>query len=261
MKTLEKIAAAVLVLLLAAAVYGLFRTQEPSDAARNNNNAPPSGGARAPVVDQTPLLTAEKLARMPATAEEQAFAEEALHLADHKMDLAYAAAERELEEHPPTSSPEAKEIQPRLKAAEDALDADNAQVERLTAEEAKASGAKKDQVHDQLVLATAHQEEHQDEVDDAKADLNRAGGDPKSLIEAMVEEHKASSQAVDSMHVGVSQAPEPRGRIQSFRRWLAIHQKQLILWNAKQEAESHAATLREKHNPLEAQIRAGKTNT
>jgi small-conductance mechanosensitive channel len=260
MKTLEKIAAAVLVLLLAAAVYGLFRTQEPSDAARNNNNAPPSGGARAPVVDQTPLLTAEKLARMPATAEEQPLAQEALHLADHKMDLAYAAAERELEEHPPISSPEAKEIQPRLKAAEDALDADNALVERLTAEEAKASGAKKDQVHDQLVLATAHQGEHQDEVDDAKADLNRAGGDPKSLIEAMVEEHKASSQAVDSMHVGISQAPEERGLIQSFRRWLAIHQKQLILWNAKQEAESHAATLREKHNALEAQIRAGKTN-
>ena len=260
MRTLEKIAAIVLVLLLGAAVYGLFRTQEPSDAARNNNNAQPSGGARAPVVDQTPLLTAEKLARMPATGEEQPLAVEALHLADHKMDLAYAAAERELEEHPPASSPEAKEIQPRLKAAEDALDADNALVERLTAEEAKASGAKKDQVHDQLVLATAHQGEHQDEVDDAKADLNRAGGDPKSLIEAMVEEHKASSQAVDSMHVTVSQTPEERGLIQSFRRWLAIHQKQLILWNAKQEAESQAAALSEKHNALEAEIRAEKTS-
>jgi small-conductance mechanosensitive channel len=260
MRTLEKIAAAVLVLLLGGAIYGFFRTREPSDAARNNKNAPPSGGPRAPAVDQTPLLTAEKLARMPAISEEQPLAQEALHLADHKMDLAYAAAERELEEHPPASSPKAKEIQPRLKAAEDALDADNALVERLTAEEAKASGAKKDQVHDQLVLATAHQEEHQDEVDDAKADLNRAGGDPKSLIEAMVEEHKASSQAVDSMHVGVSQAPEERGLIQSFRRWLAIHQKELILRTAKQEAESDAATLSEKHNALEAQIRTEKTS-
>jgi small-conductance mechanosensitive channel len=260
MRTLEKIAGAVLVLLLGAAVYGLLRTRESSDAARNNNNASPSGGVRAPAVDQTPLLSAEKLARMPATAEEQPLAQEALHLADHKMDLAYAAAERELEEHPPASSPEAKEIQPRLKGAEDALDADNALVERLTAEEAKASGAKKDQVHDQLVLATAHQGEHQDEVDDAKADLNRAGGDPKSLIETMVEEHKASSQAVDSMKVPVSPAAEERGLIESFRRWLAIHQKQLTLRNAKHEAESHAATLREKHNALEAQIRAEKTS-
>jgi small-conductance mechanosensitive channel len=262
MRTLEKIAAIVLVLLLGAAVYGLFRTREPSDAARNNNNATPSDGApRGPVVDQTPLLTAEKLARMPATAEERPLAEEGLHLADHKMDLAYAAAERELEEHPPVSSPEAKQIQPRLKAAEDALDADNALVERLTAEEAKASGAKKDEVHDQLVLATAHQGEHQDEVDDAKADLNRAGGDPKSLIEAMVEEHKVSSQAVDSMQVLVSPVAEERGLIESFRRWLAIHQKQLILQNAKQEAESRAAALSEKHNALEAQIRAEKTST
>ncbi len=261
MKTMEKTAAAALVLLLAAAAYGFLSTREPSDAARNSNGDPQhTRGARVPAVDQTPLLTAEKLARMPASAEEQAFAEEALHLADHKMDLAYAAAERELEEHPPTSSPEAKEIQPRLKAAEDALDADNAQVERLTAEEAKASGAKKDQVHDQLVLATAHQEEHQDEVDDAREDLNRAGGDPKSLIEAMVEEHKVSSQAVDSMHVAVSPAAEERGLIQSFRRWMAVHQKHLILQTAKQEAESRAAALKEKHNTLEAEIGAEKTS-
>src|ERR1700688_2287267 len=126
MRTLEKIAAAVLVLLLGVSIYGFSRTREPSDAARNNKNAPTSGGPRGPAVDQTPLLTAEQMARMPAISEEQPLAQEALHLADHKMDLAYAAAERELEEHPPISSPEAKEIQPRLKAAEDALDADNA---------------------------------------------------------------------------------------------------------------------------------------
>ena len=102
------------------------------------------------------------------------------------------------QDHPPALIAQAKEIQTRLKSAEDALDADDALVARLTADDAKATGARKDALDDQLILATAHQEEHQDEVDDAKADLERAGGDPKSRIEAMMQEHKASSEATDS---------------------------------------------------------------
>jgi hypothetical protein len=85
---------------------------------------------------------------MPTTAEELPFAQEALRIADHEMDLAYAAAERELDQHPAPLSADAKKIQARLKEAEDALDADNALVARLTAEEAKATGAKKDALED-----------------------------------------------------------------------------------------------------------------
>ena len=209
-------------------------------------------------MDQTPLLTAQRLAQMPTSAEEQPFAEKALQLADHEMDLAYAAAEREAEEHPPAMSAEAKEIQARLQDAEDALDADSEQVDKLTAEEAKATGAKKDAIHDQLILATAHQDEHQDEVDDAKEDLERAGGDPKSRIEAMMQEHKASSAATDALHVKVTTSAEERGLIHRFEQWLAFHQKQLLLWKAKEEAESAAASLSAKHNLLDAQITAEK---
>src|SRR5207248_8545838 len=131
-------------------------------------------------VDQTPILTALKLAKMPRSEDEQPFAEQALETADRDMDVAYAAAKRELEENPPPLSAEAKQIQARLKQAEDALAADNALVERLNADETKATGAKKDRLHDQLVLAKANQQEQQDEVDDAKEDLERAGGDSSS---------------------------------------------------------------------------------
>src|SRR5713226_4764464 len=171
MRPRQKIGAVALVLLLGAAVYGLIHTAQPPSAPRNTGSVP--GSTQAPAVDQTPIRTALKLAQMPTTAEELPFAQEALRIADHEMDLAYAAAERELEEHPAPLSADAKGIQERLKQAEDVLDADNAQVARLTAEEAKATGAKKDSLDDQLVLATAHQEEHQDEVDDAKEDLAR----------------------------------------------------------------------------------------
>jgi small-conductance mechanosensitive channel len=256
----QKIAALVLLVLLGAAVYGFFRTGQAANTPKKSAKTSMAGPAQGPTVDQTPLLTAQRLAQMPTSAEEQPFAEEALRLADHDMDLTYAAAEREAEEHPPALSAEAKEIEARLQEAEDALDADNSLVERLTAEEAKANGARKDAIHGQLILATAHQEEHQDEVDDAKEDLERAGGDPKSRIEAMMREHKASSAATDALHVKVSTAPEERGLIHRFEQWLALHQKQLLLWNAKQEAESAAASLFAKHNLLDRKIATEKNS-
>ena len=58
---------------------------------------------------------------MQSSSEEEPFAKEALRLADHQMDLAYAAAEREAEDHPPALSAQAKEIQTRLAAAMERL--------------------------------------------------------------------------------------------------------------------------------------------
>jgi small-conductance mechanosensitive channel len=258
MKPRQKTLTVILVLLIGASVYGLLRTGQPAGqqlAVKSGNGA---ASAQAQIVDQSPLLTAQALAKMPTSPEELPFAQEALRLADHHMDLAYAAAERDAEEHPPVLSAQAKEIQARLKNAEDALDADNALVARLTAEDAKATGARKDDLDDQLVLATAHREEHQDEVDDAKADLERAGGDPQSRIEAMLQEHKASSEVTDALRVNVSSVTEQRGLINRLSQWLALHHKQLLLWRAKEAAESKAASLSVRHSALDADLDAGK---
>jgi small-conductance mechanosensitive channel len=256
MRPRPKIAAITLVLLLGAVVYGLIRTAQAPSTPRTPSSVP--GAAQASAVDQTPILTALKLAQMPTTAEELPFAQEGLRIADHEMDLAYAAAEHEVEEHPARLSADAKKIQARLKKAEDALDADHAQVARLTAEEAKATGARKDALDEQLVLATAHQEEHQDEVDDAKEDLALAGGDPNARIEAMIQEHKTSSQAVDSLKITVSTAVEYAGLIHRFSQWSALHQKRVLLSQAKQQAESAAASFAASHNALVAQLEAEK---
>jgi small-conductance mechanosensitive channel len=261
MKPIQKILAVVLVALLGASVVGLLRTGQPPGTPAAGQAANGAGAAQAPLVDQSPLLTAQRLAKMPTSAEEQPFAKEALRLADHQMDLAYAAAERDAEEHPPALSAQAKEIQGRLKSAEDALDADNALVVRLTADALKATGARKDALNDQLILATAHQEEHQDEVDDAKADLERAGGDPKSRIEAMMQEHKTSSETTDALQVNASTAADETGLIQRFQRWLALHQKQLLVWQAKQAAESAAALLSARHNEIKTQIDSRKNSS
>src|ERR1700686_2892361 len=261
MKTTQKIAAIVLVALLGAVAYGLFRTGQPASAPAMNAKTAYGGAAQAPIVDQTPLLTAQRLAQMPTSAEEQPFAEEALRLGDHEMDLAFAAAVRDAEGHPPVLSAEAKEIQARLQQTERAVEADKAEVARLTTAFEKTSADKKDALDDQLDVAKAQLELDQDEADDAKQDLIRSGGDPKGRIQSMVEEHEAASHVADTMRVSVNNDVEAQGLIHRVQRWSALHQKQLLLWHAKQDAESMSRSLTAQHDALESQISAEKTRS
>ena len=256
MKPFQKILAITLVLLLGATVYGLIHTSEPPKVAPSVHKGKQPLSAQ-PLVDQTPILTAEALAQMPTSEEELPFTQQALETSDKDMDVAYTAAKHELEDHPAPLTPEAKQIQARLKQAEDTLAADDALVDRLTAEEGKATGAKKDNLQDQLVLAQANQQEHQDDVDDAKEDLARAGGDSTSRIAALTQEHDTSSKKIDSLKDSLKATPgaslgQP-GLIHRFNEWGALHQKQLLLWQAKQQAESAAAAFAANHNALEAQ--------
>ena len=253
MKPRQRYVAIILVLLLSATVYALVRTRTtpPSLDATNTTE---THSAQQELIDQSPLRTAQQFAKMPTTAEEKPFAEEALSLGDHEMDLAFAAAVQDAQEHPPVLSARAKEIQAHLQKAEDTLDSSKKRVDALTAAEAKASGAKKDALDDQLDLAKAQLELAQDEVDEAKQDLTHAGGDPQGRIQAMLEQHEAASHLSDTTHVTVSEPTEPRGLIHVLQQWWAWHQKQLQLWRAKQDAESKADSLSARHVALEKQV-------
>jgi len=253
MKSRQRVTAIVLVLLLGAALYAWARTRV---APRPQAPGSAADAGQAPIVDQTPMLTAQQFAKMSTTQEEKPFAEEALRLGDQEMDLAFAAAVRNAQMHPPVLSAEAKAIQARVHKAEDALDADKKRVDDLTAAQAKASGSRKDALDDQLDVAKAQLELDQDEVDEAKQDLLRAGGDPQSRIQAMVDEHEAASHSSDATHVTVTATVEERGLIHRFQQWSALHQKQLQLWRARHDAEQVAAAFSAKHAALEAQINA-----
>jgi len=245
----QRIAAIVVFVLLCATAYALLRTRQAPPSLLPNTGL----AAEQEIVDQRPLQTAQQFAKMATSAEEKPFAEEALKLGDHEMDLAFAASVNDAQAHPPVLTAKAKEIQARLQKAEDALDAAKKHVDELTAAEAKASGSKKDALDDQLDLAKAQLELKQDEVDEAKEDLIRAGGDPQGRIQTMVEEHEAASHSSDSTQVNVSETPELGGLIHRWQRWSALHEKQMQLWSAKQDAESAATSFSMRHDALEKQ--------
>jgi small-conductance mechanosensitive channel len=257
MKTLEKVAAVVLVLLLCAVGYGLVRTGGAMYTARAVVGTP-GDAAMQSAVDQTPLLTAQRLAGMVTSADEQPFAQDALRISDHAVDMAFAQALRDVTQHPPPLSAEAKEIQAKLQAAEKALDADKAQVAALTAAEAKANNQQKDALGDALEVAKSQQELDQDEVDDAKQDLIRAGGDPQARIQQMVDQHEASGHDTQKALATVTAAPDQRGLIHRAEQWRAYREKQRQLLQAKADAEEKVAHLSGKHDALDAQLTAEK---
>jgi small-conductance mechanosensitive channel len=253
MKTRTKIAAAVLVALLAATAFGLYRTTKPFVAIRAI--LAPLGMKQAQtMVDQTPLTTAQNLSQLPSSPAEHRLALEALRLSDHEVDVTFAEALRAVTEHPPALSPEAKKIQDRLTKYQKAVDADNAQVAQLTAAAAKAAGAKQDQLNEALTLAKSQQELDQDEVDDAKQDLIVAGGDPQARIQALEQEHEASSHNTTAN--AVPAAETGRGLVSLYRQWAALHDKTVQLNAARQAAESAVSSLSESHNSLESKVAA-----
>ena len=194
--------------------------------------------------DAAASLRAGGLAREPTETAELPLAQDALRVGDRQMDSAFALAVADATENPPRLSADAKKIELRLQRAEDALAAAQAQVARLTASEAKATGSRcKDSLGDQLSLANAQLELRQDEVDDAKQDLIGAGGDPQDRIQQLVEEHQAAAQVSDATKVDLTASVQPHGLIQRYQEWSVLHKKQLQLWRAKRDATKAAAML------------------
>ena len=257
MKAGQKIAAGALVLLLAATVYVLWRTGRPTGVLTGR----PGAGSPTQQVDQTPLLNVKELVQLPKTVDELPFASDALHLADQEMDLAFAAAVQHQEEHPPALNPEAKAIQAHIQNSENALDADNERVKQLTAAEEQATGMRKDALDDQLEQAKAQAELDQDQIDEAKEDLARAGGDQQGRMEALRQQHDAASKVADTMEIKAATSTEARGLINRYQQWSSLHAKQMLLWRAKHDAETSAALFADKHNQLEARVAAGSSNT
>src|SRR5579859_7599442 len=103
MKSRQRTVALVLVVLLAAALFALLRTRTSPPVLSPTVTSPSEPIA----IDQRPLPTAQQFAKMPTVEDEKPFAQQALELADQEMDLAFAAAVLDAQQHPPVLTPQA----------------------------------------------------------------------------------------------------------------------------------------------------------
>src|SRR5271157_5882265 len=253
MKRTQQIAAIIIFALLGLTAYGLWRTAEHSKT-QNTNGKTPGSPASVPapsLVDQSPLKTAQQLAQLATLPEEKAYAQEALRLGDYEVDLAFDAALSDTRNHPSPLSPEAKEAQQRQQKAEKQLDVDNDHVKKLAEQLGKATGNRADTLELDLAQAQAAVDLDHDELDDAKEDLFRAGGDLAGRIQAAKAEHEETSHRSDSAIPTGAPPVEQIGVVHRVQQWLALHQQQLQLWQAKAQSESSAGMLTAQHNALD----------
>jgi len=244
----ENGATVLLVALLAAVGYAVYRTGPTAGVLP----APGRTSANRSVdVDQSSLITAEQLLRLPTTADERPFAEDVLRLADKEMDLAFAQAVRQAANRPPVMTPEVKATNARLQQALQSLEADQAQVSSLTAAAARATPTTAPSINDQLNLAKAQAALDQDEVDDAKDDLQRSGGDPQGRMNAMIAEHDAASRSSDSIRVTVTAPAGVRGLVRHLEAWQALGDKATAVRGAKALADSLAIVFKTRHDRME----------
>ena len=96
----EKAILAVLSLLLVAALGAVVYTRSWSNYREELHSIEGATPKSSQLVDMHPLETAQGLAPLAVTREEQSFAQEALRLGDHSVDLAFAAAMRDAAENP-----------------------------------------------------------------------------------------------------------------------------------------------------------------
>ncbi|HWN75400.1 MAG TPA: mechanosensitive ion channel domain-containing protein [Candidatus Udaeobacter sp.] len=253
----QKILGAVILLLLGLSLYAFWISRE-SESAKAARAARKSAGSSKGLVDQAPLKMAQQVAQLATTRSEQTLAKEALRLADYEVDLTFDAALRDALSHPSPLSPEAKEIQDRLKNAERLLNADQEKAKQLSEELVKVPENKQEAVGVRLIQAQADMELDQDELDDAKVDFARAGGDLADRIQALRKEHEDSAHSTETAIPTTPAQPMQFGLVHQVGRWLGLRSEKQQIQNAKDISDAAAATLAEQRKALDATLEAEK---
>src|SRR5258707_7942636 len=243
----EKILGATLGLLLILASVAWWKTAPSAPRARK---AAVAAIASTDLVDLTTYVTAQRLAQVAITPEEQRFSQSAPRIADHELELAFTEALRDVAAHPPALNSDAAAIQARIAKSQTLLGTDQQRVNELTAGLAQAKPDQKDKSQDQLDLAQSQLELDKDELDEANQNLVEAGGNPRQQIESMVKEHAAQTKAQSNPTGPKAVAGEQGNSIGKFRDWRQLRLKEQALEATRNAALLKAQALGTRHTTL-----------
>lgn len=228
----------------------------------------PKGTAGQSLVDTRPWQTAQTLASLAVSAEEQEYAREAEHLADHEVDQAFAAALRsaELETSSRVLTGPALALSQRVTQLRQEIAQDKSSVEQIKA--ASAPGAKTGgnaaapaSGSDALQVAQAQLGLDSDELADTQHDLDRVTGNLSVRIQDELEAHEASMTKYDQQQqnpqptavVSVKSYATLAGRIGA---WFSQRGRYASIQQALTESQNDATSLTAEHNALEAKVKS-----
>jgi small-conductance mechanosensitive channel len=232
-------------LLLLCVVAWYFTRDEGSSRIA----AKKSATSQALPVDQRLLQSARQMASAAETPDEQALAGEALRLADHELDQAFASALREAAATgAPAPSGPLKALTDRITQLKKRVAVEQARIARLT-QDAAAKGSDGNGVE----LAKAQLALEEDELEDAQQDLARQGGDQHATLERALQEHEQAQHeaAQPSKTPAAGRAVTMSAQIGS---WLSLGDRQRELDAAREQAGNNTAKLDREHDTLEKLI-------
>jgi small-conductance mechanosensitive channel len=271
MKTYEKATWVALLVLLVASLSAVLLTRGWSDyrerlrairaASRNASNP----------VDTHALDTAQQLAPLAITHSEQDYASQALRLGDHSVDLAFSAALRDATENPAPLTAQTRELAARANVAAAAVAADQSRISAFTAVLAHAEANAKDDLQNLIGVAQAQLALDQDDLEDAREDLARAGGDRQGTIQKLIDQRNTAvvaAGASPSTQTGPPAGSAPsieltqsKSIVSEVRAWTSLHAKEKLLLQAQSDALARAANLSSEHAALEKEMETGKPPT
>ncbi len=202
----NKAVLAALLVLLIASLGAIVATREWADSPRKLHADVTRGQHVQQLVDTSPLDTAQQLSALAITHWERQYADDALRLADHTVDLAFTAGLADAVENPPAITPETQEILNRIKDVQGRVDADQAAVKKLTDDLVKAPASQKAAAQEKLNIAQAQLALDQDELEDDHEDLVREGGDKRALIQKQLDQHEATETHASKTVGGAGEA-------------------------------------------------------
>lgn len=226
------------------------------------------GASAGELVNQRPWQTAQALAAMAVSVEEQRLALTAERLADHEVDQAFAMALRMAALEPPVLKGDALALSQKVAALKQTVKEDQAAVDRLTKEAAKLPKGPNGTVQsDDLDVAKAQLTLDNDQLGDATDDLAQVSGDKRGAIQQELTAREASMKKFDEqMEAGaptaVASAKRHRTLYGRAKSWFDQRNRMELLGQAKAEADADVAALTAQHAAIEKKAsEAGASST
>ena len=249
-KNRQWIVAVVWFAAITVAVVGLFLTRDSTTPVTGTKPR------RTPLVDEQPVHTARAVAALASTREEQRFVLQALGLADHAVDLAFADTMREATLHPAPRTPETKALFDRVSRAEAQVESDQDIINGLKKQFSKAKPSDQDIQQQQLDVFQAQLELDKDELEDAKGDLLKSGADPLSRIQRQFARYQAAQKQNEAVRAQIRASDTDTSSathtlVGQLSAWRTQRAKIMQLQQARDEALQKKELLQQKHDAAE----------
>jgi small-conductance mechanosensitive channel len=244
-------------LALIACLVGIYVTR---DSMANLQFRRATSGS-SDLVDQRPWTTAQTLAALAVSAEEQRHAREAERIADHEVDQAFATALRQASLSTPVLSGHALELSHKIQTLQQIVKDDQAQVDQLTQEVKGPNGVT---LTDDLDVAKAQLALDNDVLTDAAENLAMQGGDQRNQIQQELAAHEAAMKSYDERvasggQIAVVSARRYGTLYGRLNAWFDQRNRYASVIQAQQQADADAEALTKQYGQLRAEINAAQT--